>query len=160
MPISLRRIEARDNAAMARIIRESLLEYDVPREGTVFSDPTTDDLYRLFNEPASVYFVAEDNGVLVGGCGIFPTAGLPEGYAELVKLYVAAAARGNGVGNLLMERCVMAARGMQYSHLYLESFPQLDKAVSMYIRAGFRSLDHSLGDSGHHACTIWMVKEL
>lgn len=33
---------------------------------------------------------------------IYPTNGLPDGYAELVKLYLSPAARGKGIGNTLM----------------------------------------------------------
>jgi putative acetyltransferase len=161
MPVTLRSIKKKDNEELARIIRASLIEFDVPKVGTVYSDPDTDRLFQLFEEnPGSCYFVAEEDGLLIGGCGIFPTAGLPAGYAELVKLYLTNATRGKGTGKMLMEKCYAAALEMGYTHLYLESFPQLAKAVSMYEKAGFKSLEGALGNSGHFACTIWMVKEL
>ena len=53
-----------------------------------------------------------------------------------------------------------AAKELGYTHLYLESFPQLAKAVSVYKKAGFKDLDGPMGNSGHFAVTIWMVKEL
>ena len=77
-----------------------------------------------------------------------------------LKLYLTAATRGKGTGRILIEKCFEAAAELGYTHLYLESFPQLAKAVGMYEKAGFKSLDHALGNSGHFACTIWMVKEL
>ena len=161
MAINIRKIEIKDNAALALIIRASLVEFDVPKQGTVYSDPTTDQLFELFETtPGSCYFVAEEDGELIGGCGVFPTPGLPAGYAELVKLYLSAATRGKGIGRLLMEKSFEAALELGYTHLYLESFPNLAKAVSLYKKAGFTSLNHSLGNSGHFACTIWMVKQL
>lgn len=161
MSVTLRSIKKEDNEELARIIRASLVEFDVPKIGTVYSDPDTDRLFELFEEtPQSCYFVAEDDGVLIGGCGIFPTAGLPSGYAELVKLYLTNATRGRGIGKMMMDKCYEAAKEMGYTHLYLESFPQLAKAVSLYEKAGFKALDGALGNSGHFACTIWMVKEL
>jgi putative acetyltransferase len=161
MAILFRKIQIEDNAQLARIIRASLEEFDVPKQGTVYSDPTTDQLFELFNTtPGSCYFVAEEDGEIIGGCGVYPTAGLPQGYAELVKLYLTAATRGKGIGKLLMEHCYEAAIQLGYTHLYLETFPQLAKAVSMYEKGGFKALDHALGNSGHFACTIWMVKEL
>jgi putative acetyltransferase len=161
MPFTIRKIKIDDNIALAGIIRDSLIEFDVPKIGTVYSDPDTDRLYELFNEePASCYFVVEEDGVLVGGCGVYPTPGLPAGYAELVKLYLTAATRGKGIGKMLMEKCYEEAAKLGYTHLYLESFPQLAKAVSMYEKAGFKPLNGALGNSGHYACTIWMVKEL
>jgi putative acetyltransferase len=161
MPVILRNIKQEDNEELARIIRVSLVEFDVPKIGTVYSDPDTDRLFELFEEtPASCYFVAEEDGVLIGGCGIYPTQGLPAGYAELVKLYLTNATRGQGIGKMMMDKCYEAAKAMGYTHLYLESFPQLAKAVSIYEKAGFKPLTGALGNSGHFACTIWMVKEL
>lgn len=160
MSINIRPISESDNVNLAQIIRTSLEEFDVPKQGTVYSDPTTDNLYALFKTKGSAYFVVEENGVLLGGCGVFPTEGLPEGCAELVKLYLSNASRGKGIGRLLLEKCFDAARELGYKELYLESFPQLSKAVSMYEKSGFTHLPHSLGNSGHHACTIWMMKNL
>jgi putative acetyltransferase len=161
MSITIRNIKPEDNIELARIIRESLVEFNVPKVGTVYSDPDTDRLYQLFAEaPNSCYFVAEEEGILIGGCGVYPTPGLPNGYAELVKLYLTAATRGKGIGKMLMDKCYEAAIALGYTHLYLESFPQLAKAVSMYEKAGFEPLDGALGNSGHFACNIWMVKDL
>lgn len=161
MSVTIRNIEPQDNIELARIIRAALVEFDVPKQGTVYSDPDTDRLYQLFSEtPGSCYFVAEEDGEMIGGCGIYPTNGLPAGYAELVKLYLTAQTRGKGIGKLLMDKCNEAAKAMGYTHLYLESFPQLAKAVSLYEKAGYQNQDGALGNSGHFACTIWMVKEL
>jgi putative acetyltransferase len=156
----IRTIQQRDNAEQAEMIRKVFREFGIDRPGTVYTDPTTDHLFELFEESGSVYWVAEENGELVGGCGIFPTPGLPEGCAELVKFYVSAAYRGKGVGKLLMEQSIRSAREIGYTQLYLESFPELEKAVSMYVREGFLSIDLPLGQSGHSACTLWMVKVL
>jgi len=59
-----------------------------------------------------------------------------------------------------MEKCIDSARQMGYSQLYLESLPELGKAVSMYIKSGFKQITHSMGNSGHFGCTIWMLKDL
>jgi putative acetyltransferase len=160
MSVTIRAINKDDNQELAKIIRASLEEFNVPKIGTVYSDPTTDNLYALFTTAGSLYFVVEEDGVLLGGCGIYPTSGLEEDCAELVKLYLSSSARGKGLGKQLLETCFTAAKELGYNKLYLESFPQLEKAVSMYIKAGFYHIDHALGNSGHHACTIWMLKDL
>ena len=59
-----------------------------------------------------------------------------------------------------METCFDAAAKIGYTQLYLESFPELSKAVSMYEKAGYKLLDAPMGNSGHFATTIWMLKEL
>lgn len=160
MSIIIRPIKNTDNAALARILRDSLEEFDVPKEGTVYTDPTTDNLHDLFKQANSVYYVAEEDGVILGGCGVYPTEGLPKGYAELVKFYLSNKSRGKGIGKMMLEKCFTSALELGYTHLYLESFPQFEKAVSMYEKAGFEMLSASLGNSGHFACTIWMLKTL
>ncbi|SHG39549.1 GNAT family N-acetyltransferase [Pedobacter caeni] len=160
MPITFRTIQLKDNEQLAKIIRSSLEEFNVPKIGTAHSDPTTDNLYALFQTAGSIYFVAEEEDKLLGGSGIYPTEGLPEGCAELVKLYLSGNTRGKGIGKQLMEKCVESAKAMGYSQLYLETLPQLAQAVTMYEKAGFKALDAALGNSGHHACNIWMLKSL
>jgi putative acetyltransferase len=113
MSVIIRNIQPEDNVELARIIRESLMEFGVPKIGSVYSDPDTDRLFQLFEEaPASCYFVAEEDGQLIGGCGIYPTSGLPAGYAELVKLYLTTATRGRGIGKMMMDKCYEAAKEM------------------------------------------------
>ena len=157
--IIFRLIEATDNHEIAGLIRAVFREFHVDMPGTVYTDPTTDHLYELFRKPGSVYWIAEVDGEMAGGCGIYPTPGLPEGCAELVKFYLSAPFRGKGTGRGLMEKCFESARQLGYHQLYLETFPELGKAVGMYEKAGFRYLNGPLGNSGHFACNIWMLKE-
>lgn len=160
MNLTIRPISEEDNKALADLIRNVFREFKIDKPGTVYTDPTTDILYSVFQQPHSAYFVAELDGELVGGCGIYPTEGLPEGCAELVKFYLTAQARGKGIGNRLMQQSISCAKEMGYKQLYLESFPELAKAVSMYEKAGFKPLSHPMGNSGHFACNIWMLKAL
>jgi putative acetyltransferase len=158
--MQIRPIEPGDNVELARVIRAALTEFGANKPGTVYFDPTTDALYELFRTPGSYYFVATIDQKLVGGCGIFPTDNLPEGTCELVKLYVAKEARGTGLGKQLMEKSMSWAKSNGYTQVYLESMPELTKAVSIYEKVGFKSLDGPLGNSGHCGCDIWMIKEL
>jgi len=160
MRIIYRNIEKKDNKELAELIRSVFREFGVARPGTVYFDPTTDDLYALFQTPGSIYWVAEDNGKIIGGCGIFPTQNLPEGCAEVVKLYLDASYRKKGIGRKLLELSIDSARDMGYTQLYLESLPELGNAISLYEKQGFRFLDHKMGDEGHFGCTIWMLKDL
>lgn len=157
MPIALRKIEKEDNPVLAALIKEIFVEFKIDKPGTVYTDPTTDSLYEVFQHPGSDYWLVEEDGVLLGGCGIYPTYGLPEGCVELVKFYLSAASRGKGIGKLLMQKAIESAQHFGYNEVYLESFPELGRAVSMYEKAGFKMLSAPLGNSGHYACTIWML---
>lgn len=156
----IRPIEEKDNKAVATIIRNVLAEFGANKPGTVYFDPTTDDLYTLFKTPGSQYWVAEEDGKIIGGSGIFPTAGLPEGCCELVKLYLDTAARGKGLGKQLILHCLDAAAKAGFTQVYLETMPELHNAVGLYERCGFTYLDGPIGNSGHFGCDIWMTKSI
>jgi putative acetyltransferase len=158
--IQIRPIEAKDNAALAKIIRQTLVEFGANHPGTVYYDESTDRLSTLFNVPGSVYFVAELNGELLGGGGIYPTAGLGTGTCELVKMYLSPNARGKGLGLALLQRCIDFARSNSYKNIYLETMPELSLAIKLYQKAGFKNLDSPMGESGHFGCGIWMLLNL
>jgi putative acetyltransferase len=158
--ITIRTIEKKDNAAIAVIVRTSLAEFGANKPGTVYFDPTTDALYELFQTKGSYYFVAEENGTLLGGGGIFPTENLPAGTCELVKMYLHKDARGKGLGKLLIERCLNWAKQNGYTHVYLETMPELKQALKVYELFGFEYLNGPLGNSGHFGCDRWMLKKL
>lgn len=160
MEVLIRPIEKKDNPVLAGLIKTVFREFKIDKPGTVYTDPTTNDLFNLFTIPCSVYWVAEEDGKLLGGCGIYPTDGLPENYAELVKFYLLPESRGKGIGKALLSKCFISAVTFGYEYLYLESFPELVAAVSMYEKSGFKHIDKPLGNSGHYACTILMLKIL
>ena len=158
--LTYRKIKKTDNLALAGMIRQVFREHEAPQHGTVYSDPTTVDLYALFRKSRSILWVAEINEFPEGCCGVYPTDGLEDNYAELVKYYLAGSARGKGIGRQLMERCIDSARDMGYEKLYLESMPHFSKAVRIYEKLGFRHLSGPLGNSGHTTCNIWMILDL
>ncbi len=156
----IRRVEKKDNLALSEMIKRVFEEYDAPLVGTVYSDASTNYLYDVFQQPKSILWVVEINDVVLGCCGVFPTDGLPEGYAELVKYYLSKDIRGLGIGKQLMEQSIISATEPGYKKPYIESFPQFSKAVRIYEKIGFKIIDHALGSSGHTTCDIWMMKEL
>jgi putative acetyltransferase len=156
----IRTIQQGDNKALAKIIRDTLTEFKANKPGTVYFDETTDQLFDVFKIKDSIYFVAELEGEIIGGSGIYPTANLPDGTCELVKLYLSAKARGKGIGKTLMEKCITAAKELGYKKIYLETMPELTIAIPMYEKAGFTYLPTAWGCSGHTGCDVWMIKEL
>jgi len=158
--IQIRNIEPSDNVAIAAVIRAALTEFGANKPGTVYYDPTTDHLFELFQNAGSVYYIAEIDGTIVGGCGIFPTEGLPKGTCELVKLYLSNTARSTGLGKKLLLQSMQWAKENGYTQVYLESMPELSKAVTIYENVGFERLTQAMGNSGHCGCDIWMLKKL
>lgn len=158
--IQIRPIEQKDNIDIAKVIRGALEEFGANKPGTVYFDPTTDALFELFNTTGSYYYIATIDNKVVGGAGIFPTENLPKGTCELVKLYLHKDARGTGLGKQLLNTAMQWAKENGYTQVYLESMPELSKAVTIYENVGFQRINQPLGNSGHCGCDIWMVKTL
>jgi putative acetyltransferase len=158
--IEIRPIQARDNPFLAVIVRESLAEFGANKPGTVYYDDSTDRLYELFQTSGAAYFVAAKGDEVLGGAGIFPSKGLPPQICELVKMYLKKQARGLGLGKLLMENCIRFAKENNYKGIYIETMPELEGAILMYKKYGFKNLNGPLGDTGHYGCDVWMKKEI
>lgn len=158
--VHIRGIEKSDNENLALIIRNTLAEFGANHPGTVYYDSETDHLHELFRQERSAYFVAEYHGKIVGGGGIFPTKGLPEGTCELVKMYLLPEARGIGLGRIIMDKCLNSARQFGYSQIYLETMPELKQALKVYEKMGFKYLTAPMGNSGHFGCELFMSRKL
>jgi putative acetyltransferase len=158
--LQIRAIQPVDNKDIASIIRNTFREFGLDRPGTAYFDTVLDDMYGNFQVPGSRYHMGLINGRIAGGGGIYPSPGLPENTCELVKMYLSAAARGQGLGRQLIEECLAFAEEYGYRQVYLETFPELQKAMSVYEKYGFRYLDGPMGNTGHYGCSIWMLKNL
>jgi putative acetyltransferase len=160
MEIIVRPIRKEDNAALANVIRQVMTEFGVNLPNTVFTDPTTDFLYELFQKPAAFYNVVEMDEEIAGGAGIYPTDGLPDGVCELVKMWLLPKARGLGLGRSLIEKCLEQAKQLGYGKVYLETMPELKQALKIYEKFGFEYLNEPMGSSGHTSCQKWMLKDI
>ena len=160
MKINIRNIQLADNPFLSKIIKDTLAEFGANRPGTVYYDPTTDALFELFQTHGAAYFVAELNGEIVGGGGIYPTDGLPDDTCEIVKMYLLPQARGTGLGRTLIEKSLAFAKEAGYQQAYLETMPELKQALNIYAKFGFEYLKGPMGNSGHTGCSLWMLKNL
>ena len=145
---------------LAKVVRDTLAEFGANHPDTVYYDPTTDTLFELFQKKGAKYFVAELDGKVVGGGGIYPTDGLSDDTCELVKMYLLPHARGLGLGKTLIEKCLQAARENGFHKVYLETMPELKQALKVYQKFGFEYLPGPMGNSGHTGCSMWMLKKL
>lgn len=160
-PIVVRCIEPEDNAAVAQVIRSSVIEHGAPLVGTIYDDPHTDTMYQTFKEKNAEYWVIEHDGVILGGGGFYPTIGLPEGYAELTRLHFSPEARGKGIGKYLLQLIEKRAAKLGYTHMYLVSYPFFGKAISIYERYGYTHITEVLDESGlFEGAPYHMVKKI
>ncbi len=82
-------------------------------------------------------FMAERDGAAIGCVGLIA---LSDGGFEVAKMTVSEAARGLGLGKLLMAACIDHARSAGVPRLYLETNSALAPALAVYRAAGFVQL--------------------
>lgn len=79
-------------------------------------------------------FIAERDGEVMGTAAVAPHG---PGEVELLKVTVADAARGHGLGQHLVEVCIEHARAMGAHTMMLVSSTRLQAALRLYERMGF-----------------------
>lgn len=85
--------------------------------------------------PTGAFILADDAGQYVACIGLRQFA---EGIGEIKRLYVVPAARGRGLGRLLVERVIVVARAIGYGSLLLDTLPFMTEARSLYVALGFK----------------------
>jgi GNAT superfamily N-acetyltransferase len=106
------------------------LEDRYPEEGANFFRLDADEVA----EGRGGFFIAYLAGEAVG-CGAVRR--VEPGVAEIKRMYVAPAARGHGVGRLILNALEDEARRLGARRLLLETGPRQPEAIALYERAGF-----------------------
>ncbi len=158
--VVIREIKLEDNLVVAQIIKKVLEDFGVPKEGSAYADASLNNMFEAYNNPKSVYYVVELNNRIVGGAGIAPLDNFDGNVCELQKMYFLEEVRGKGIGSKMIKHCLQAAKELGFDKCYLETMPYMKAAQSLYQKNGFSYLNNPLGDTGHHACTVWMIKDL
>jgi len=156
----IRPIVLKDNPDIAKVIREVLIEFGVTKEGSTYTDTELDMMFETYNRPRSMYYIVEEDGVVLGGGGIAPLANYDGNACELQKMYFLKSTRGLGLGRTLLTKCLDNARALGYEQCYLETMPFMKNARQLYERMGFRYIDGPMGDTGHFFCQTHMLIDL
>ncbi|WP_308637132.1 GNAT family N-acetyltransferase [Paenibacillus silvisoli] len=156
--VIIREIESRDNQAIERVIRECLIEFGGNRAGLAWEDDSLSHLTDYYAAEGRAYWVVEQDGEVVGGCGIAPFADSAE-VCELQKMYLLPQTRGTGIAAKLMDTALTFAT-LHYRQCYLETLSNMTAANRFYAKHGFAQLDAPLAGSEHFACDAWYMKSL
>ncbi|MFI0427657.1 MAG: GNAT family N-acetyltransferase [Flavobacterium sp.] len=156
----IREIQQKDNEAIAKVIRAIFHELDAPKVGTAYADPILDTLYEVYQAPRSIYYVVENEGKVVGGCGVASLENGNVSVCELQKMYFAPEIRGTGFAEKIIEKCLEFAKIQGYEICYLETLSFMTAAQKLYKRIGFENICAPMGNTGHSSCEVWMTKKL
>ena len=157
---TIREIQPKDNENVARVIRKVLEDLGVPKVGTAYADKALDQMFENYDVPRADYFVAEENGRIIGCAGIAQLENYEGNVCELQKMYFLEEARGKGLGIKMINRCLDRATEYGYEHCYLETMPYMEAAQKLYKKNGFDYIDAPMGNTGHYSCPVWMLKKL
>jgi putative acetyltransferase len=160
MNYTIRKIEPKDNLKIASVIRNIFEELDAPKVGTAYADPHLNTLFEVYQAENEIYFVVEKDGIILGGCGIGNLIDADFKICELQKMYLAKEARGKGIAQELMQKCLAFAKEVGYDKCYIETLPFMKDAQKLYVKSGFTYIDGPMGSTGHNACDVFMIKDL
>jgi len=85
--------------------------------------------------PGGAFFLAEEAGQYLACIGLRQFS---KDSGEIKRLYVVPAARGRGLGRVLVERIIAAARESGYRSLLLDTLPFMKDAQALYLSLGFK----------------------
>jgi putative acetyltransferase len=135
-------------------------EFGASGPGFAIQDPEVDQMFEAYSQPRHRYFVVAQGLRIFGGGGIAPLSGGGEGVCELRKMYFLPEIRGLGLGQKLMDQCLMTAESFDFQECYLETLIAMEKAQALYLRNGFIKLPQPMGSTGHFSCDSWYLKKL
>jgi GNAT superfamily N-acetyltransferase len=138
------RAEAADSLIAARLVDAMVTEMDQlyeqpPGRGVGSSASPLD-----FSPPTGAFLVIYAGGKPVAGGGLKRD---DDGVAEIKRMYVAPAARRQGLGRRLLEELEAKARELGYARIRLDTGARQPHAQAMYERAGYHPIDNYNGNS-------------
>lgn len=154
--VVVRPILPRDDAALAAIARQVQAEFGA---GSV-SDPEVDAMQRFYSRPRSAYFVVERDGKLGGGAGIAPLLGGDDGVCELRKFYLLPSVRGLGLGQALLDKCLLTARGFGFGQCYAEMLDRMSEAQRLLQGNSFQLLEAPMGYGELPGSHTWYLRSV
>ena len=153
-------IEPKDNLILANIIRDNLKANKLDIPGTVYFDENLNNLSDFYlASPQRAYFIAlDDNDNIIGGIGL-AELGFMDDTAELQKLYLTDAAKGQGLSYDLIELEEETALNKGYKRIYLETHTNLKTAIHLYEKCGYKLIEKPK-EVVHSSMNRFYLKEL
>ena len=137
------RVRVRDarGAGDVRVARTLFEEYAASLDVDLGFQGFADELASLpgaYAPPAGALLLALRGDAIIGCIALRPLGDPAARVAEMKRLYVRPAARGFGVGRVLVEAVVDRARTLGYREMKLDTLAPMRQARALYASLGFR----------------------
>ncbi len=140
--IIIRELQATDDYSIVKVL---ILEYvqwlgveGGPEVKAILSSQNFEQelntLSLTYGFPDGVLFIASVNDKAVAVAGI---KRFNEKECEVKRMFVRADSRGLGIGKMLLENCILAAKKLKYETIKLDTAGFMKSAVKLYIQNGF-----------------------
>jgi putative acetyltransferase len=158
--VIFREIKAEDDSVLADIVRSNLKANKLDIPGTAYFDDNLNHLseFYLENRSKRFYCVVEEDGNVIGGVGLDRFEYF-EDCAEMQKLYLTDSAKGRGIGYKMIGVIEDKARELGYKKLYLETHSNLQVAIHIYKKCGYKEIEKPK-DIVHATMDRFFVKDL
>ena len=149
-----------DNTELHDVLSNVMIEFGVHKKGTALGDPELKKMSNAYRNKRSVYYIIENDNKIFGGAGISKLKNSNKNICELQKMYFLKEARGIGLGRMMIEKCLSDAKNLGYTNCYIETMINMKSAKKLYLSQGFKFIEKPLGNTGHDACPVWMIKKI
>ena len=131
--LTIRKCET-DDAKAAKEVIQGVLALEFPAELQAFPPSDLDDLLSSYGKLGEAFFVASENGKVIGTVGIKRE---DDRVAFLRRLFVIASHRKKRVGSQLVERAVQFCREVGYDELVFKTTSTMESAIRLCEKKGF-----------------------
>lgn len=131
--VVIRPYEPRDRDGVHALVAAVLTEFGFGHAvGGVARD--LDEIEARYGAAGAGFWVADDDGAVVGTVAIRPKEGAT---CELKRLYLHPSRRGEGLGQRLYDHAESFARAVGYTRVWLDSSRRFQGAHRLYARNGY-----------------------
>ena len=123
-----------DCPQVQELVRSVLDEHGLAFDAGQTDADLADIVGRYLTRGGLFEVVENEDREIVGTAGLYP---LSDGDCELRKMYLAKSVCGQGLGKLLLDRLIQAARDRGFKRVVLETSSKLPAAISLYRKYGF-----------------------
>lgn len=152
--VTIRKADLSDLAAIKwvseKTFEETFSHLNSPEDMALYFQENTSDavLIREMDNPDSAFYIAEDQGEIVGyikiNRGPAQTEPGHDDALEVQRLYVLKAYKGEGIGRRLMQQAIDQAIDSASHYIWLGVWEHNDKAIRFYEKLGFRPFGEHL----------------
>lgn len=144
-----------DRDAVVSVLGQVLTEYGLNFEPEE-ADEDVVHVQSHYMDRGGEFWVIEKDGKIVGTAAFFPLHERPD-VAEIRKMYLLPAARGQGLGRKLLTLLEGRAREQGFTYARLETAAVLKEAIALYESAGYTSAADSVAT---RRCDRVLIKPL